>query len=156
MLLVIILSNTLIGIGYVLLSAWVGVGMCVVAIARDSVSYFINSKRKEEDKNKITKMDWVLLTIWITAILVITMFTQNGFWTWFAFFGTLGYTISIWQKNVLVYKYLGAFVCVFWIIYNINEKNFFGIVLEVILLVIVIVGLVTYYKPKKQKLLKLS
>lgn len=148
---VVIISNTLIGVGYVMLSAWVGVGMCVISIVRDFVSYVINSKRSEQHKNKITKLDWYLLALWSVSLFAITMVTQNGFLTWFAFLGTITYTVAIWQKNILVYKYLGFASCVSWTIYNLVEKNFFGTILEAFLLATVIVGIVTYYtKPQKE------
>jgi hypothetical protein len=149
-LVVVMTSNFTMGVGFSLLSAWVGVGMCAVAITRDTVSSIINRKRSEMDKNKITGTDWVLLCVWVTALSVITVLTENGFLTWFALFATLTFTISIWQKNVFVYKFLGIFVGIFWIIYNISIENFFGVILEGVLFVAVIIGLILYIVKNKK------
>lgn len=146
-----ILGNLLMGIGYSLLYAWVGVCMCIVAIFRDSVSAAINKKRSPEDKNKITKLDWILLAVWVVALVVPTVLTEEGFLTWFALFGTMAFTVSVWQKNILVYKILGVASAICWVVYNIAVKNFFGLILEACLLVGVIIGLVLYLTKSKKK-----
>jgi len=150
-----ITSNILGGIiAFSLLGEWSGLGVCAVAIVRDTVSYFVNQKRKEEEKNKITKLDCLWLAVWISALIVITVFTQNGILSWFYCFGSLVFTISIWQKNLLVYKLLGLIVGVFWIIYfvYVTPPNFFGIILESVLRLAVIAGLIIYFvNAKKEK-----
>jgi hypothetical protein len=136
-----ITSNILMGGGFILLNAWVGLAMCCVAICRDVVSEILNHKRSEQTRAKNTKLDWGLLTIWATALIALTVLTEEGWVTWFALFATLTFTVSIWQKNVLVYRVLGIFVGIFWIIYNVGVESFFGITLESVLLVGVIIGL---------------
>jgi len=141
---VVIASNTMMVLGFVLLSAWVGVGTGIVAICRDVVSLFMNAKRKPEDRGKTTKLDRGLIVLWITAALIITLFAHQGFLTWFAFFATAVFMISIWQKNVFVYRLLGVLVGVFWITYNVVVDSLFGVILESALSVFVIVGVVMY------------
>lgn len=148
-LMVAIAANTLIGISYVLLFAWVGVAMCVISIIRDFASYFINKNRSEEDKNKITKTDWYLLALWSTLLIGVTIPTADGFLSLFALFGTLAFTLSIWQKNILIYKYLGLLSAFCWTIYNAATGTFFGLVLEAFLIIATIVGIIMYYKKQK-------
>lgn len=142
----IITSNLLMGVGFLLLNAWVGLGMCLVATARDIVSEIIWNKRNPADRDKITRSDWWLLGLWLAAISAITLFTMDGFPTLFAYFATMCFTISIWQKNGLVYRLLGIAVGAFWIIYNIVISSFMGLTLESALLVFVIFGLAAYIK----------
>lgn len=147
-----ITSNIFMGIGFILLNAWVGLAMCSVAICRDIVSEVLNRKRSEKDSLKITKLDWWLLALWVVTLITLTVITESGWVTWFALFATLTFTVSIWQKNVIIYKILGIFVGIFWIIYNIGAENVFGITLEGVLLVGVIIGLVRFMlKEKAQK-----
>lgn len=145
-----ITSNILMGIGFILLNAWVGLAMCFVAICRDVVSEILNRKRSKEDCLRTTKLDWGLLLVWVAALIALTIVTENGWVTWFALFATLTFTLSIWQKNVLIYKILGIFVGVFWIIYNIGVENVFGIFLESVLLVGVMIGLTGYLLKNKR------
>lgn len=150
LLVVVISSNTAMGIGFGFLTAWVAVGMCIVAIIRDIVQSTINRFRNRQDAgataptnpNRITKTDCGLLALWVTILVTITAFTQDGFWSWFALFATLTFTVSIWQKNKIVYNFMGIFVSAFWIIYNVFVESFFGVTLESLLLVAVIIGAV--------------
>jgi hypothetical protein len=146
-----IISNILMGIGFILLGAWVGLAMCCVAICRDIVSETLNRKRNEETRTKNTKLDWLLLAIWVTALVSLTVATESGWITWFALFATLTFTVSIWQKNALIYRILGIFVGVFWIIYNVGAENFFGITLEAVLLVGVVIGLLRFILKRKKR-----
>ncbi|MDR1917525.1 MAG: YgjV family protein [Christensenellaceae bacterium] len=150
-LLITISANAAMVVGYLLLSAWVGMGMASVAICRDITSEVLHKKRNEQDKNKITKLDWFLLPFWLTVLTIITIFTENGILTWFALFATATFTISIWQKNKIVYNALGILVGIFWVIYNFNAENLFGVILESALFVAVIIGLIVSIKQRKIK-----
>ena len=149
LLLTTITSNITMGIGFVLLSGWVAVAMCIIAICRDITSSILNARRKPEDKMKNTRLDWVLLGVWVSAFTIATVLTQQGFMTLFAYFATTTFTISIWQKNPFVYRLLGVLVGIFWIIYNVVVESFMGVTLESVLLVFVIIGLVTYCRKMK-------
>ncbi|MCL2748592.1 MAG: YgjV family protein [Alphaproteobacteria bacterium] len=152
LLLTVITSNTSMGIGFALLGGWVAVGMCIIAICRDIVSDIINSRRSPADKMKITKSDWWWLALWISLFTTVMAFTQTGFMTLFAYFATMTFTISIWQKNQFIYRFLGIFVGIFWITYNVVVKSFMGITLESALLIFVIAGLIQYcIKERKSK-----
>ena len=144
-------ANTLMGIGFALLGAWVGLAMCCVAICRDMVSESLYRRRKETERLKTTKLDWWLLALWIIALVALTVLTEEGWITWFAMFATMAFTVSIWQKNILVYKVLGIFVSVFWLIYNLGVENLFGIILELVLLIGVMIGLTRFVLDQKKK-----
>lgn len=151
-----ITSNVSMGTGFILLHAWVGLAMCCVAISRDVVSEILNHTRSETARLKTTKLDWSLLAIWVTALVTLTVVTANGWVTWFALFATLTFTLSIWQKNVLIYRILGIFVGIFWIIYNIGVQSVFGIALESVLLAGVIIGLVRFLLKSKQRIAEME
>lgn len=55
--------------------------------------------------------------------------------------GTLLYTLSVWQKDTKTYKKYGIFIELSWFIYFIYVKSLFGIILESISLISVIIGL---------------
>jgi hypothetical protein len=153
LLFIVIAANATMAVGFGLLSAWVGVGMCAIAITRDIVSALKKRKRTETDKHRITKLDCALLVIWLSAQIIVTYFTSDGFMSWFALFATATFTISIWQKNKVVYNFMGIPVGVFWVIYNFFIESLFGVLLEGVLLAAVIVGAVlSLVKLKRGKI----
>lgn len=156
LLLTVMLANALQGIAFSLLSAWVGLGMCGVAICRDLTSYFINKKRSEETKNRINGLDFGLLFLWIAALVLITVFTYADIWSWFALLATMTFTVSIWQKNVLVYRIMGIFASAFWIVYDIRIENLLGIILEGCMFAVAICGVILYLVKMKRKSIAVS
>jgi len=157
-LIVTIAANVLGGIiAFSLLGTWSGLGVCAVAIVRDTVSYFINKRRKEEDKDKITKPDWFWLILWITALVLITAFittaASDGIIGWFYCFGSIIFTISIWQKNLLIYKLCGLIVGAFWVTYFAcsTPQNEFGLILESCLRFALIIEIIIYVIKLKKR-----
>ncbi|MDR1008666.1 MAG: YgjV family protein [Rickettsiales bacterium] len=139
-------SNLVMGAGFMLLHGWVAVCMCAIAICRDVTSSIVDARRKPSEAGKSTRLDWILLCVWISAFTVATALTQSGFMSLFAYFATMTFTVSIWQKNPLVYRVMGIFVGLFWLIYNVEVASVMGLALEGVLLVFVIGGLVSYIK----------
>lgn len=127
-----------IAIAYVLLKAWTGLAMDIVAIIRNII--FLIDEKKNGTRDKNTKKDVVILITLYAIIIVSTIFTYNGFLSLASVIATCIYTFSVWQKNVKTYKLLGVFVETFWIIYNIYIKSIFGIILEAIVLICAITG----------------
>jgi hypothetical protein len=141
---VVILSNLTMGIGFLLLGGYVGVGMCLAAVARDIVSDIIYRRRPEHEKNKIMRADWWWLLLWVSVWTATAAATQTGFVSLFAYFASLTFTISIWQKSAFMYRFLGILVGIFWIVYNLYLQSLMGFVLESILLVFVTAGFIAY------------
>lgn len=146
----VITSNVTMGIGLLLLGGYVGVGMCLVAISRDLVSNAIHRRKKAGDKDKILRTDWWWLALWTALLTIVTIFTADGFASLFAYFATLTFTISIWQKNGFIYRLMGILVGLLWMIYNIYLQSFMGTLLESALLIFVIAGFITYSRKQKK------
>lgn len=143
-----IANNILMGIGYGLLGGWVAVGMCSIAVVRDITSSIMD-KLKPENCNKTTCQDWFFLFLWISLFATVALMTAKSFISIIPVFATIIYTISIWQKNILVYKIMGIFRSVFWIIYNIWLANVVGFAWEIGLLISIIIGLIIYIRKNK-------
>ena len=127
-----------------LLTAWVGVAMCGVAIGRNIIFLLVDKFKREEDRKKIITVDWIVLVFLIIVMVTATYFAQDGWLTWFGFLGTLAYVFAVWQKNVFTYRILGLISEVLWIVYNIVIGSLFGIILESVLTTVVLVGLILY------------
>ena len=135
-----------VSIAYILLQAWTGLAMNIVAIIRNII--FLIDEKKNGIRDKNTKTDIAILIILYTIIIISTIFTYNGLLSLASVIATCIYTFSVWQKNVKLYKFLGIFVETFWIIYNIYIKSIFGIILEAVVLICAITGYIKEIRKK--------
>lgn len=133
-------------IAYILLNAWTGVAMCLVALIRNIV--FLIDEHKNKQANKITKKDIIILIILYIISIISAILTFDGYLSLLSVFATMLYTYSVWQKNPKTYKLLGIPVGILWILYNLYVKSLFGIILESTLLVCSTSG---YILAKKRK-----
>lgn len=141
------------GLHYSLLKAWAGVGVVCIAVVRN-VLFLIQQKIKVLDKYVID--DWIIL-IFLMIISIITAFwTYDSVLSLFSIVASMVYTISVWQKNIKVYKVLGILSGLLNIVYFIFIKSKLGIVLESIVCVITIVFTIIYMvnENKKKRLSK--
>lgn len=139
-----ICANIAQGAGFGFLAAWVGLAMCAVAIIRDGINTQINKRRPETDRNRITRLDLILMFFWLATLTVATYFTATGFLSWFGFFGTAAFTIGICLKNVLVYRICGVINFTCWVVYNIYVENLMGVILKGTVLMASLIGLGLY------------
>ncbi|MCL2439341.1 MAG: YgjV family protein [Alphaproteobacteria bacterium] len=146
-----IASATTVGISWIFLGAWNGVALAVIAICRDITSSVIYARRPPPERNINTRLDWWLLALWLSLFTISAVVIWQGVWYLFAYFATMTFAISIWQKDPLVYRALGILVGIFWIVYNIAIKSDVGLWLESVLLLFVIAGFFSYWKKHRKK-----
>lgn len=135
------------GIAYLLLNAWSGLAMCIVALIRNII--FLLDEKKNGKRDKINKTDVIVLIILYAISIVSAIFTYEGFLSLLSVIATMLYTLSVWQKNPKVYKLLGIPIGILWIAYNIYVMSIFGIVLETILLICSTTGYFLEIKKRK-------
>lgn len=143
-LMAIIASNLLSGACFFILGGYVAVVMNMIAIARDTTSNILYSRRGAENANKITRTDYWLLGLWITLLTVGNVFTAHGVLSMLPYFSTTIFTIAIWQKSILVYRFAGLLTNSLLVIYNLFLHNFMGVVLQSVLLMFAIIGFIMY------------
>lgn len=139
-----VVANT---IAYILLNAYTGVAMCIVAIIRNII--FLIDERKNGKSDKIYKKDIVILIILFAISIISSIFTYNGFYSLLVVFGTMIYTYSVWQKKISVYKILGIPTEFLFVLYNIYIKSIFGVIAETILMICSIIGYVLEIKRNR-------
>lgn len=135
------------GLSYTFLSAWTGLAMAGVAMLRNIIFLIQNKKDKSE---KITWVDWIILGVLVAVSVVSAVFTYDGFLSLLSVFATMGYTLSVWQKNTKVYKFMGIPVSILWIAYQAFIRSLFGIILESALFVVEIIGIIKASKKPQQ------
>ena len=127
-------------LSYICLKAYTGLVMEMVAILRN-ILFIINEKKNGKSKD-ITKNEIYMLLFIYLITFILTIFTYNDFLSLMSVIATIIYTYSIWQRNTRVYKILGIPVSLIWIIYNIYIRSIFGIILEIFLVVVEIIGVI--------------
>ena len=137
------------GVVYTLLSAWSGLAMVFVAMARNII--FMIDEKKNGKSEKITRKDIAILIVLYVIAIISAIFTYEGILSMMSVIATMLYTYSIWQKKTKVYKILGVIIEFIWIVYNIYIRSIMEIILKVSLLISVIIGLIREYKIKKEK-----
>ena len=132
---------------YFFLKAWSGVLVTILALIRNII-FLVQNKT---DNDEIDWVDWLVLSIIMTLLLAISIFTYNGILGLFSVFGSLAYTVAVWQRNEKVYKLLGIVSSVFTIIYYAFIRSLFGFLLESAMLVTIVVGTIIYFSKQKTK-----
>lgn len=136
-------------LAYILLGAWTGLAMCIVAMLRNI--YILWDEKKHGKSDKISIRDVIFLIVVYVAIILVTIPTYEGFLSLLSVFATSVYTYSIWQKSTRVYKFCGIPVGILWIAYNAYVQSLFGVILEAVLLFASIAGYVSEVKNDKKK-----
>ena len=135
-------------VSYLLLSAWTGLSMMIVAMIRNIL--FLIYDNKPTNKKHDVKQWFILIILYIISILF-AIVTYEGFYTLFSVIASILYTYSIWQKNIKIYRVLGLFIEIFGLLYFVFINSIFGVILEAVLFLIQIYGVVNIFKSKEKK-----
>ena len=130
------------GLSYLCLGAYTGLAMTIISIIRNT-AFIVNEKKNN-------KSDILTLLVIYALMIILAVFTYNGFLSLMSVFATMLATFALWQKSTKVYKILGVPVSLLWITYNIYIKSIFGIILECILMTSAVIGFIRE-KVYKQK-----
>ena len=104
--------------------------MSVIAVIRNIL--FTNGKTNKND---------CLLVIG-SLIIILSIYTYENIYSLLPVIATLLYTISVWQDSNIIYKIFGIPIEICWLAYHICIKSIFGIILESILFISVIIGII--------------
>jgi len=130
-------------LSYFLLNAYSAVAMAIIALIRDLLFMYTST-------NENKKLELFLFIIIIISMIVFGVITFTNCWSILPVAATVLYTISVYQKNIKIFKLSGIIVSQCWIIYNISVLSLFGIILESILLLSSIIGFIRDRKIKEE------
>lgn len=136
-------------VAYILLNAYTGLFMCIVALIRNLC--FLIDEKKNGKRDVLNKKDIVILFVIIIIATFSTVFTYDGFYSLLAFLATVIYTYSVCQKKTSIYKILGIPTGILWMLYNFWIKSIFGFILEAILLIFSTTGYIWELKLNKKR-----
>ena len=135
------------GLHYSMLKAWAGVGVVCIAVIRN-VLFLVQQKIKALDKHIID--DWIILILLLIISAFTAVWTFDSVLSLFSIFASVVYTVSVWQKNIKIYKILGIGSSLLNIVYFIFINSLFGIILETIVCLTSIVFTIIYIKEEKK------
>lgn len=139
------------GVHYTLLSAWAGLGVVIIAVLRN-VLFLVQQKIKALDKYILD--DWIILIVLMIISLITAIYTYDTFFSLFSIAGSIIYTISVWQKNVRVYRILGLVSSALSLVYFVYIDSLFAIILESIMFVFMLVATIIFFVKEKNKKIK--
>lgn len=125
-------------VAYILLHAYTGLAMCIVALIRNVL--FLIDEKKNGKRENTEKKDIIILILLYVISIVSAVFTYEGIFSLLSVAATMLYTYSVWQKKTIVYKLLGIPIGILWVLYNLYVVSFFGVILEGVLLICSITG----------------
>jgi len=154
-------------------AAWTAFGAFGIAIVRN-IAFLINdavvSKRRlggsdsiGGQNKKITLFDtFILVFVIIGTLAVVIIFNATDdklsalerILSFLPAIATINYTVSIYQKNIKIYRIMSVPTCILWIIYLIFILNPVGILLESVLLGVVISSIGFYKLIENEKIKK--
>lgn len=132
-----ILSYITFAIQYFLLGAYVGAINNIIGIL-PAVWFYITAQKGIKNKW------WALIVVQI-VILLPSILTWQNWWSIFPIVASSGYAYSVWQDNLLVYKWLGAFSTTCWLIYACMLVAWITIAIQIFVLISTIVSLIKHY-----------
>jgi len=139
-------------IAFLLLGGLTGAAMNAIYVARDL--FLVADEKNNQKSDKITKRDIGVLICFIILILVMTIFTYDGWASLLSVIATIISTFAVWQKSTKVYKMLGIPISGAWLGYHISLNSIFAIILESILLISTISGyILEVNKSKKENIM---
>lgn len=124
-------------IQYFLLQAYVGAVNNIIAIL-PAVWFYITAQKGIKNKW------WALIVVQI-VILVPSILTWQNWGSILPIVASISYAYSVWQDNLTVYKWLGFFNTICWLIYAFILVAWVTIAIQIFVLISTIVSLIKHY-----------
>lgn len=131
------------GLEYLLLGSVTGFIVNLVAIFRGIIYYVELKYCKKNSLCSLLLIESLVITVgletWSSVALSLLPILAN-----------LIFGYSVWQKNNLVFRVLSIFASIIWITFNILVFSVLGIIQEIAVLIIEIIGFIKCYKKKSE------
>lgn len=136
-------------IAFFLLGADLGMGMSIVILLTNF--YYLWQEGKPKLRKRRYWWDYLMLGVILAAIVIITIFTHEGWLSLLSVAATILYEISIWQDSTKIYKLLGIPVAFCWMSYNALILSPFGVICEFGMLIASIYGYVKELRSHRKR-----
>lgn len=130
------------GVHYLLLGAYSGAALNALGIFRGFWFYYNERKGKTKDYLSLITCEVGALAL---GILFYTRWTDS-----LSIIANLIFNFSVWQPNILLFRYLTCFESVLWIVHNSVLRSFAAIT-EIAILIIKIISVIKFYIDKRKE-----
>ena len=130
-------------IQYIFLNGMGGVLVNCVGIVRCILFYI-------DDKKQLKNNIWSL----VICLVLFSACSAGAITSWLEIIPVVSafiFTFALWQKKVLVYRWIAVVCSVLWITYNIVHASLFGIVGEGIVFVVEVASVIRIYIENKKR-----
>lgn len=135
-----IINSLLFAIEYVLLGAYSAVAINIVSIVGIVWYYFDDLSNK--------KNNYISIIVVSILFIVFGILTYNKPVDLIVILASLSYTYSIWQTDILVYRWFGLINSMLWLLYNVKYYAIVGVVFELLCLIVKLIGVIKLYRNK--------
>ncbi len=133
-----LIANLFYGIGYWILNVKTAVCMNFISVIRCIILYFTKKK----------KPPIIYLFILISLIIIIGIITYQNLLSIIPICITILYTISTWQDDMKVIRYLFIIAAIFWIIYNLYVGAYAAIIGNIFEIISGIIAIIRFKKKQ--------
>ena len=142
-----IINSLLFLLHYFFLGASMGMIINAIGIVR-GIWYYLDEKFNSRHL-------YNSLIVCVVASIICSIFSFTSWIEIFALFAGLGFTYSLWQKNIGFYRWAMLVCSILWVVYNSIHHSIVATVGESCLIIIEIISLIKYYKKDKKELAEL-
>ncbi len=129
------------------LNAYTAATLNIISILA-SVWFFVDSEKRHK-KSKVSLISVLVLSMALTSVIIILGY--ENMISLLATAALMFFLYSIWQENLMIHKWLGIVTAVCWIIYQTYYNAIFGVITNVIFIIIDMVAIIKLYKVNKTK-----
>ena len=108
------------------LGAYSAVFMSIIAGVRNLL--FLAFGHKTTDPTKMSIYDIGIFSVVAIYAVISGWFTVYNFWSVLPMIATVGYSFSICQKNIKLYRLMGTPIAVIWAVFNVYTMNVVGMI----------------------------
>ncbi|MFA5602248.1 MAG: YgjV family protein [Bacilli bacterium] len=142
-LILLIIHTVLYGIHYLILGAFIGFIALMIETLRNVVFYFKGKNHKENS--------FLVLIFFFIIFILTSIFTWDGFIKIIPLIASLIITYGIWQKNLSIYRITSLSCAILYIIYNIINVTYIGMIGEAVIAIFAFIGIIKNDIFKKNK-----
>ena len=136
-----IISTSFFALEYLFLETYTAVLVNIIGIVR-AVWFYI-------DEIKGKQKNYVSLIVLMVISIICGIVTYQGLVTILSSIAGMFFIVIVWQPSIKYYRLLSTCTTVLWIVHNVIAFTLFGIITEVVMFVMKIIGIIKYYKTDR-------
>ncbi len=138
-----LIAGSIFSIHFLLLGAYTGAALNALSVCRNIIFY-------NKSKKWASHIHWLFLFIFVS--IIVGILTWENIITLFAMTGMVLGSVSFWLDNPKYVRRLSFPISMLWIVYNIVNKSYAGILTELFVMSSVIIGIFRFDIKKNKNI----